>query len=141
MLTDLELQEWQAYVDTLKPILRLSDWRISMSKEPPDGDAHAATWLSRDYKESVLYLSEKWRTYNADKLRALIAHELIHAHAKELNNFSKDVIAQLGGQAKGLAEDAMHHFLEKMVEEIAWAIAPFLPYPPESKESSDEEQS
>jgi len=139
-MTNDQIQYWQAYVEQLQPIMRLQDWRLTVSKQKADGDAHAAVWMSDDYHEAEIYLGRGWRKFAPEKQRQALAHELVHIHLKKLSRFNKHLSVQLGGQAAGLADDMNAHFLEEATDELAHAIAPFLPLPPSTHDSDDWDQ-
>jgi hypothetical protein len=135
-MTDEQRAYWQAYVDDLKPLLRLWHWQITVKPDvsPSDG-ADAAAWVSDDYHTAELYFCDAWAEQAPDDQRETIVHELVHIHLGRLNMFGKKLTSQLGGQAGGLADEMRLHFLETATEELARVIAPFLPLPPKVKKA------
>lgn len=132
-MTDEQRAYWQGYVDTLKPIMRLWHWRIDLGTESAAEGSDASLWMSDDYHTACLYFSPEWETFDRDKQRDAIVHELIHVHLARMGVCGKKIVAQLGGQAKELADEMQTHFLEAATEELARVIAPFLPLPPKAK--------
>jgi Zn-dependent peptidase ImmA (M78 family) len=134
-MTDEQRAYWQAYVDEVKPIFRLWQWRIDVSTDRAHDDADATTWISNDYQTACLYLCDGWDMKSRDSQRETIAHELVHVHLSRLSMFAEKIANQLGGQAEGLADEMVGHFLESATEELARVIAPFLPLPPKVKKA------
>lgn len=133
-LTIEQLAYWQGYIDTLKPIMRLNDWRITLDGEPCNDDADASTWMSKDYQSATMYLSATFDEQSVHDQRDTIAHELIHIHLTHMSQFADQIADQLGAQASGLAKEMSKHFLERATDELARVISPFLPLPPGGKE-------
>lgn len=137
-LTIEQLAYWQGYIDTMKPLLRLQDWNVTLTNDSPSGDdATAAIWTSNDYHTAKMYLCGTWEALASDEQRESIVHEFVHIHLCRLSMFTHKVSAQLGGQAQGLADEMHEHFLEAATDELARVIAPFLPLPPAIEPESE----
>jgi hypothetical protein len=120
------------YVRACADRLELRDWRFTVAHEPPASPRHAAS-ISRVYgrKLATLRFSQSWLDDDQHGQRQTVAHELIHAHLRGLEDTLVSAKPALGGPLSDLLHDAFTDQLELAVDALAYAVAPALPLPQE----------
>jgi len=118
------------YVRVVADLFGLRDWEIVLAHNHCDEDTLAETECTYGQRHAVLRFNEKWAEWKPEDLRATVVHELLHVHTELLSELVSD-IAQgvLNEQAATVASTSLSYSLERIVDQIAVAIAPFFPLP------------
>jgi hypothetical protein len=132
-MTDEQRAYWQAYVDEIKPIMRVSDWRIQVSDEPAEPGNDAQMWFKQNQPSVTLRLCADFDARPRDEQRVIVAHELLHCHTHHPWETVNRITDLLGRKAESIADESFCAQMEFMVDQLAFVIAPFLPLPPKVK--------
>ena len=131
------LAYWQAYVDDMRDALRLWTWEVEIVHAPPENQRASASILAEDQRNNAeLHLAPDFFDDTPEEQRYMITHELMHLHLWRYMNLTNELAGQMGAQASEFAQVQLTRMLELMNDEIAKAVAPFLPLPPRAKEES-----
>lgn len=130
LLTEAEQRDLQAWVDTVRPLLALVHWEITVSRHQCNDGALASSHI-RDYADiSVVALSPDARTWSAKELRQNLTHELLHPHFQRVSAMASLLVEnELGKRTEAVIEAAVRQVEEQSIDRLATAIARFLPLP------------
>lgn len=116
------------YVRVVADMFGLRDWEIHISNDHCDADTLAETECTYGQRVALLRFNEKWPDWNPEDMRSTVVHELLHVHTEKLSELVRDITKEvLEEQAATVAEAAVANSLERIVDEIAVAIAPYFP--------------
>ena len=125
----------QSYVDSLKPLLRLTDWVIDTNADATLGDLTAAEihFANGRCGARVDFATDFWdRT--PDEQRVIVVHELVHCHFRGTQDAMDTVADQLGNEGRTFACAMHQRAVEHGTDAVALALAPFVPLPPSDSE-------
>lgn len=126
----MNLDGLRRYVRVVADHFGLVDWTIEVSDKPCDEGTLADTGVTYGQRHAVIRFHEKWQEWSKDDLRSTVVHELLHVHTEPIDDIAGDVFAAtLEEQAATVAVAAVSYQLERSVDQIAVAVAPFFPYP------------
>lgn len=118
------------YVRLVADLFGLRDWQIIISPEHCDEDTLADTETTYGQRIARLRFNEKWAEWEADDLRSTVVHELLHVHTEPTSELLADITsAILDEKAATAATTAVAYSMERAVDQIAVAIAPYFPLP------------
>ena len=118
------------YVRIMADCFGLRDWEIVISSEHCDADTLAETECTYGQRHAILRFNEKWREWTKDDLRSTVVHELLHVHTEPLSELVSDMNAEaLTEEAAKVANASTSYLLERIVDAVSVAIAPYFPYP------------
>lgn len=121
----------QRYVEKLQPYMRLAHWQIVVHDDPPDGDDCVADIsCSPTRTMAALRISDYYITSSPEKQRRSITHELVHCLLHQLSEAEQAFLYAVGHPVWEHLHRRYEHEEELAVDEVARAIAPFLPLPP-----------
>lgn len=118
------------YVRVVADLFGLRDWEIVIAANFCDEDTMAETECTYGQRHALLRFNEKWTEWTKDELRSTVVHELLHVHTEQLSELVGDIGRDvLQEQAASVLSTSLSYSLERIVDQIAVAIAPFFPYP------------
>ena len=117
------------YIEYLKPNLGLSDWRIDLMDDAPTDNSHSAQAFIRtgsDYAK--IWVSDDFLTNYSNQERTLtLIHELVHCHLERPWQFFEDLAkAELGEQAKNIAQHVFRGHMELAIERLTVVLANYV---------------
>ncbi len=124
-----DIQELGDYIAALLCIMGLSDWRIILMPEPPNrnADAYAEVRPIFGQRVATLMFAPDMRSWNSEKLRRVLCHELTHCHLDRMDTAYNGVADELGTQARNIADRNWTSNLEDATDNIACAWCELLP--------------
>jgi DNA-directed RNA polymerase subunit F len=123
------------YVRLVADLFGLRDWTIIISLEHCDEDTLADTELTYGQRIARLRFNEKWAEWDPDDLRSTVVHELIHVHTEPTSELLADIAgATLDEKTAAAMTSAVSYSLERAVDQIAVAIAPYFPLPEDTRD-------
>lgn len=131
----------EPYIRKCADAIGLAGWETVVLDAMPEGyeTSNACSWLSDDYDviriafnecETVADVEIPW---TPESFRQTMAHELFHAHLRDITNAHKALEDSVAKPAWSVAVDRFDHELERVVDNLARMMAPHLPLPPASK--------
>ena len=118
------------YVRVVADVFGLRDWEIIVSTEHCEEDTLADTETTYGQRLARLRFNEKWQDWSPEDLRSTVVHELIHVHTEPTSELLADVAAVvLDEKVASAMMSAVSYSLERAVDQIAVAIAPYFPLP------------
>ncbi len=123
--------EIQAYVDQLRPILRLADWEVSVDGSVPDDDdtqAHISVTYGR--KNAVIGLAVDFDERSRDGQRHTLVHELLHCHLDRIRIGFINHHRRFDDIGWDTARQSAIDEIEWATDALADAMAPLCPLPP-----------
>lgn len=121
----------QAYVDQLRPILRLADWEIVVSDDRPDDEnALAEIQITYGRKNARLGLKADWDERSLESQRHTLVHELIHCHLDPIRIAFTNHHRRFDDMGWAEARAGMIDEMEWATDGLADALAPLVPLPP-----------
>lgn len=116
------------YVRIIADMFGLRDWDIVVSSECCDVDTLADTNCTYGQRVAVLRFNEKWAEWTLEDTRSTVVHELLHVHTELLTELISDLNKNgLEENVASMADTAVAYSLERIVDQIAVAIAPYFP--------------
>ena len=116
------------YVRVMSDLFGLRDWEIVVAANFCDEDTLAETECTYGQRHAVLRFNEKWSEWKREDLRSTVVHELLHVHTEQLSELVGDIGRDvLQEQAASVLSTSLSYSLERIVDQIAVAIAPFFP--------------
>lgn len=114
---------------TLADAMALRDWTITVAHDPP-GDAESVMLVELAAEQKRLRLRaapDFWAMTDREKRRHL-AHELVHAHLRDLWETTRQAIAhEVGGASGRVLTRQIAIEKERVVDVLATVLAPHLP--------------
>jgi hypothetical protein len=127
-------EQWEAeakWIRKMADAMRLADWEFTIRKAQADADADADIEVTFGKRHaSIRYGAEYW-TYDQDKRRYIIAHELLHCHLDEIDTLINDLEQAVGVGFFNFLRQQYRVAEEHAVDVIAHLMAPHLPKAPE----------
>jgi len=112
----------------MSDLFGLRDWEIVVAANFCDEDTLAETECTYGQRHAVLRFNEKWSEWKREDLRSTVVHELLHVHTEQLSELVGDIGRDvLQEQAASVLSTSLSYSLERIVDQIAVAIAPFFP--------------
>lgn len=131
----LKVDDWLVrYVNKLKNMMNLSNWKITLDPEPCSEDALAETTVTEWQHFAKMQFHKNYKNDKPEDLRATVVHELLHCHFSPVEEVAVELIKALEETEsnKSLAksmEAAVRYQSERAIDLISEAIAPFFPCP------------
>lgn len=121
----------QRYVDSIRPMLGLSDWEVVVKSEPPDDPSHDASHQSvYGCKLSLLRVSDQFWAYKPDQQREVVVHELLHAVFAAPQDQVRNILpTHLRGRGGVVFRDMWFQAQEYAIDQLAVAIGRHFPLP------------
>ena len=119
------------YVRVVADVFGLRDWEIVVSDEfTDDDDTLADTATTYGQRVARLRFNEHWQSWTPEELRSTVVHELLHVHTESISEVLGDIVgATMDEKAAAATTAAVSYQLERAVDQIAVAIAPYFPLP------------
>lgn len=125
------------YVRDMADEMGLRDWTIVLSHAEPDDDDHGAECdVTYGRKLATITFRDDWVQWDAERIRQLVAHELLHVHTWPMEQRLCDLKDLIGESAYTVASLAFRDALEHAVDGIATEWAATLPLPIKAKEAA-----
>lgn len=122
------------YVRLVADLFGLRDWVIVVSAEHCEEGILADTETTYGQRIALLRFNEKWQEWDMDELRSTVVHELLHVHTEPTSELLADIVgATLDEKASAVTTAAVSYSMERAVDQIAVAIAPYFPLPEDVK--------
>ncbi len=111
--------------------LALRDWEFQVAHEEPfDPGALAEIEMAAGRKLARVRVAAAWDDHEPEERRHALVHELVHAHARDMEEFVREgARGEFGGAAYRLFVQGLDRELERMVDALATAVEPVLPLP------------
>lgn len=122
-MSDPSRQRFAPYLSDLADRMRLKDWKIILSDDPPDKD-EAAAMVNPVYGRKVasVRLSQHFLDSDSEAQRHYLVHELLHCHLEPAWMIAMDAIPHA-------VEAPFTRMAEYAVDGIADVLAPLMPLP------------
>ncbi len=118
------------YVRLVADLFGLRDWEIIVAEQHCDEDTLADTETTYGQRNARLRFNEKWQAWPVEELRSTVVHELLHVHTEPICEMLADMAgATLDEKAAAALTSAVSYSMERAVDQIAVAIAPYFPLP------------
>ena len=116
------------YVRVVADLFGLRDWEIVIAADHCADDTLAETECTYGQRHALLRFNERWREWPQEELRATVVHELLHVHTEQITELVADLNkVGLRKKAAAMSDTAVSYVLERIVDQIAVAIAPYFP--------------
>ena len=120
------LGEWVAEA---LPILGLAHWRVRVSPAPASQDAWAEIEPHDQSDDAELFVGWDLYKQSPDRVREVLAHELIHLITCRADRAVESLEEPLGKLSWAVFESCYVDAAERSVDHLARLIAPLLPLP------------
>jgi hypothetical protein len=121
-------KELARYIRAIADEIALRDWTIDLQREPCDDDCNAQACLVYGRKLVRLRVSRDFRSYDLERVRHSVVHELVHCHTSATDNMVEhDLTDHLGQQAADIFHAGYRRHAEYAVDGLADALAPHVP--------------
>jgi hypothetical protein len=118
------------YVRVIADLFDLKDWQIIISEQHCEEDTLADTETTYGQRIARLRFNEKWQEWSQEDLRSTVVHELLHVHTEPTSELLADIaVVTLDEKTAAAMTSAVSYSLERAVDQIAVAIAPYFPLP------------
>ena len=130
-----KVDDWLVrYVNKLKNMMNLSNWKIVVDPEPCSEDALAETTVTEWQHFAKMQFHKNYKKDKPEDLRATVIHELLHCYFCPVEEVAVELVKSLEETEsnKSLAksmEAAVRYQSERAIDLISEAIAPFFPCP------------
>lgn len=121
-LTRAQTRSIERYAARLQAKLGLSHWRVWVARDLPPEGASMMIEPTDGRRVAMLYVSEGWWDKSAADKRLEMVHEILH-----LAHHEPDHIVRTEMPEDWPFYNLFHANLERMVDGLAFAIAPLLP--------------
>jgi len=122
-------KELGRYVRWCADQMELRDWTIHLGHEPAPSDADGYVVITYGRKLARITVAEDFRSFDPERQRHTIAHELIHCHLESACNMvQNDLERHLSTQADQVFFDGFKRQIEYGVDALASAVAKHLPF-------------
>jgi hypothetical protein len=126
-MTDVQLAR---YVRMIADLFGLREWELLISDQRCDDDTLADTETIYGQRIARFRFNAKWQEWAVEDLRSTIVHELLHVHTEPTSELLADVAgASMDEKTAAALTAALSYSLERAVDQIAVAIAPYFPLP------------
>lgn len=116
------------YMRNIADVMGLRDWTLNLLHEPCDDDCNAQVRLIYGRKVADIRVSEAFRSFDPERIRRTVVHELIHFHFAACSNLIEhDLSGHLSKQALNIFFSAWVRDFEYGVDGLATAVASSLP--------------
>lgn len=107
-------------VASWQEFLGLSQWDIAVDFDTPTGEeANAHIFRFNQYDKAILYLNQDWKSWNLRHTNELIAHEMLHLLARDLEQAWQSVDNHVTDEVFMALDDRFVHELEGLVDRLA----------------------
>lgn len=117
------------WIDDVLPRLGLRRWRVTLSEEPADADAHAQISPHDQSYDADLSLDPDFLDLPLERQRELLTHELLHLAFAHVDTAVEHLEPVIGTAAWSVFSPHYSDAFERAIDELARAIAPSLPLP------------
>ena len=118
-----------AWIDDVLPRLGLARWRVTLSDEPADADAHAQISPQDQSYDAELALDPAFLDLPLERQRELLTHELLHLAFAHVDTVVEHLEPVMGTAAWAVFSPHYTDASERAIDELARAIARSLPLP------------
>jgi len=122
-------EKLEAWIAAALPILELTEWEITVSREAADIDAHADIEVHDQRRTADLRIARDFFAQTPERQRLILAHELAHVVTARTDRVFENLEDPLGKIGYALLEPNYLDATERMVEHFARLIAQLLPVP------------
>jgi hypothetical protein len=121
------------YARSVADRIGLRDWTVEVAHDPlEDGEAIAQVALHAERKQLRIRYSADFDRQDEVDQRHAVAHELVHAHFRDLFETVKSTAAEeLSGTAYRVFVGQVRRDIERAVDGVAAATAQAVPFPSE----------
>jgi hypothetical protein len=141
-----------SYVRACQPILRLSDWSITVKESEPsdESDDIARTYISHQAKEAKVSLSETFFSSHPSAKRETICHELLHLHHWKIDRHLVPFEEIYGGPWWRIYKMDMETFVDEISKVLSTLLPIYgvpchvggsTPYPPGNHKDTEKSES
>lgn len=126
---------YAAYIRELANMMGLRDWFVTFSHQPiMSGEDHVGQiTCTYGQKQATIEVGYFFHTFDPEKQRKIIVHELLHAHLsaikRHVSTKTADVANILGTPAATILYDTLYLEEEFCVDALEQAFSKFLPLP------------
>lgn len=118
------------YVAELASLMGLVDWDLGVSDDPAPEGAEGRIFMPYGRKYGRIELSPTFLEYDAERMRHVITHELVHCHTEPMTSMVRgDLEGILGKPADHVFWLSYKRLAEYAVDAMAAAWALLLPLP------------
>lgn len=116
------------YIRWIADEMGLRDWNLHLLREPADDDCNAQARIIYGRKVCSIRVSEEFRTFEPERVRHSIVHELIHCHTAAADNtVQHDLTEHIGVCAADIFHSGYRRHAEYAVDGLADALSPHMP--------------
>lgn len=129
-MTEADYLVLDTYVAETARTMGLADWRITVSREPPEGEALASCYWTNARKYATVRFDPAMRTYDSLKQRHMVAHELLHCtFGNPWDMVETDLKASelLSGPSHSIFYQVYERQMEYSIDSVADVLEQFLP--------------
>lgn len=127
-LSERDYLALEEYIEQLLVPMGLAGWSIELKRWECEADALAHIHQNYGHRSAEISVSWEFREFDADKVRYVLVHELVHAHGSFVDmHCGKDLGKMLGSAAHEAWRSGYEQLRELEVDAIAHAWAPSLP--------------
>lgn len=120
----------QSYVDQLKDLMALKDWKVRVCDDFCEDDNDAVIQPTTGRKDAAIFLHRNFFSEPPETQRHTLTHELVHCHLHPISTLVReDIAGSFGGDAHQIVMNTYRDRTEYAVDGIADGWAPFLPLP------------
>ena len=130
-ITEARAQQLQEWVDEVRPLLGLPQWRITVLTEACDSEHNAyITWmLGKDRAE--MRLARGFDERPEPDQRHTLTHELMHLHVSRWDRLMDQVLDEYtAGSTKAVLSEMLEDANERAVDTLAAVMVKWLPEVP-----------
>jgi hypothetical protein len=135
-LSHAEHERLSKYTRLLADRMGLRDWTFIVSFDPPEDDEAdtapaAAIRCITGRKRATVYVADAWMTFDDDRKRHYLVHELVHPHFESAADIVRiDTAKTLGQTVYDVLWSGFLRQMEYGVDAMADVLAPLMPpYP------------
>ena len=140
MIFDGDRHELGQYMRHMADLMGLRDWYLTLThKEPLDDDHGAECDVSYGQKCARIAFRDDWPTWDAEEVRRLMVHELIHRHVEPMRWAMNNTKHVVGAATFEVIADGFMDVLEVAVDGMAREWARHLPLPVKDAENDAQE--
>lgn len=118
----------------LKPACRrlhVDDWHITVSfgdlpDEVPTG-SDASTFVATEADKAIIFIPDRFWTYDAREQRRILTHELLHLHVERLVRAPEALKARVASDVWETFDHEARREYERTIDNLARAFAPHMP--------------
>lgn len=130
-----KVDDWLVrYVNKMKGMMNLSNWKIVIDPQPCSEDALAETSVTEWQHLAKMQFHKNYKKDKPEDLRATVVHELLHCHFSPIEEVAVEIVKALdvndtNPTISKTMEAAVRYQSERAIDLISEAIAPLFPTP------------